>query len=135
MFYVNKANPFHSFQDGDFVEPWTTNLTAFDTANYTLPDDIKKDNQVYNYNDNRAPVLSDSQVGNMSADGHDYRVDFGWIVEQGYHWVIADISDVLSRQLESQGKRNVSRLIADGESVNDRTRTGWYRRHARDLGV
>ncbi|KAJ4986773.1 hypothetical protein SVAN01_07700 [Stagonosporopsis vannaccii] len=123
------------FQDGDLVEPWTTNLTAFDTANYTLPDDIKTNNSVYSFNDNRAPVLADAQVGNASADGRDWRVDFGWIVQQGHHWVIADIVDVLSEGLEAEGKRNVGRLVRDGEKVKDRASTGWYRRHARDMWV
>lgn len=124
-----------SFLDGDFVEPWTTPLTAFPTANYSLPRDIKTNNSVFSFNDNRAPVLADAQVGNASADGHDWRVDFGWIVEQGHHWVIADISDVLSKGLAEEGKRNLGRLVRDGEVVRSRAGTGWYRRHARDLGV
>lgn len=83
------------------------------------------------FQENKAPALLDSLVGNKSLDGHDYRSDFDWIVKQGFQWVITDIADVWDAELRAQGKRNTSYLLNGSE--NDRT-NGWYRRrHAREF--
>ena len=108
-----------------------SNLTNFDTANYTLPDDIRVNNTVYVFQDDRAPVLLDSLVGEDSHDGHDYRSDLHWIFSQDYNWVIADAPDILAALLEQEGKRNITYMLEDGRSAKDGTSNGWYRRHVR----
>lgn len=91
-------------------------------------------NSNFVFQDNKAPVLLDSLVGNASTDGHDYRSNFGWILEQRYNWIITDTADEWHVRLRSEGKRNVSWMIADGQDVVDGAALGWYRRrHARDL--
>ncbi|EKG10118.1 Glycerophosphoryl diester phosphodiesterase [Macrophomina phaseolina MS6] len=121
------------FAIGDFADPFTSNLTFFDTANYTLPDDIRTNNSVFVYRDNAAPVLLDTLANDKF---HDSRSDFAWIIDQGYHWVITDTADEWHHRLKDQGKRNLSSLVADGQELVDPTwGSGWYkaRRHARDL--
>lgn len=123
-----------SYAIGDLVDSITSPLSAFDTANYTLPDDIRANNSAYVFQEGRAPALLDSLVGDDSVDGHDYRSDLNWIVEEsGFSWVIADAADVLAELLEKDGKRNVEYLLADGESAKDGGSNGWYRRHVRDF--
>lgn len=111
-----------------------TNVDSFNTANYSLPADLHVNNSVYSFNDGATPVLLDSLVGNASTDGHDYRSDFDWILQQGYDWVITDTADLWDSRLSAHGKTNVSRMIQDGKDVVDGRAQGWYkRRHARDL--
>lgn len=107
---------------------------SYDTANYTLPADIRTNNSVFTFSDNRAPRLLDSNLSpEESADGHDYRSDLGWIFEQDYNWIIADTPDVIAAQLASQGKRNLQYLVADGEEVvQGNNATGYYRRSERN---
>lgn len=88
---------------------------------------------MYTFSDGEAPILLDSLVGNASVDGHDYRSDFAWILQQGYDWVITDTADLWHHRLAAQGKRNISWMIQDGQEVVDGPALGWYRRHARDL--
>ncbi|KAF4851204.1 hypothetical protein CGCSCA4_v003596 [Colletotrichum siamense] len=95
---------------GDLVDFITSDLTRFDTANYTIPDDIHTNNSVFVFQENKAPALLDSLVGNKSLDGHDYRSDFDWIIKQGFQWVITDIADVWDAELRAQGKRNTTEL-------------------------
>lgn len=91
-------------------------------------------NSAFTFQDNKAPVLLDSLVGNASVDGHDYRSDSGGILQQEYNWVITDTADEWHERLQSGGKRNLSRMIADGQQVVDGVAKGWYRRrHARDM--
>lgn len=91
-------------------------------------------NSGFVFQDGKAPVFLDSLVGNASVDGHDYRSDFSWILEQDYNWVIADTADEWHERLQREGKRNLSWMIADGQHVVDGAKKGWYRRrHARDL--
>lgn len=87
---------------------------------------------VWVYRELAAPVLLDSTVGNQSADGHDWRSDFDWILEQGNSWIIADVPDYLSSLLKQQGLRNVQHFIADGEIAVDGRKNEYYKRHARD---
>jgi len=111
-----------------------TRALSFDTANYSLPQDLHVNNSAFQFQNSKAPVLLDSLVGNASVDGHDYRSDFGWIMQQGYNWVIADTADEWHVRLQAEGKRNLSWMIADGQQVVDGASKGWYRRkHARDL--
>ncbi|TKA73468.1 hypothetical protein B0A55_05956 [Friedmanniomyces simplex] len=123
------------FAPGDFTYPNMDNLTFFDTANYSLPADLSVNNSVFTFKQNKAPMLLDAQVGDGSSDGHDYRSDFHWILEQGYEWIITDTADEWHSRLQRQGLRNISRLIADGERVVDGAvaRT-WYRRFVREVG-
>ncbi|OQE17438.1 hypothetical protein PENFLA_c024G04869 [Penicillium flavigenum] len=126
------------FAIGDFVDPITSPRTFFDTANYTLPDNIRVNNSAFSYSEDKAPQLIDSKVGNYSVDGHDYRSDFAWIVDSGYNWVITDTADDWQARLAEQGKRNINHFLADGkESANPTLSSGWYRRHVRDfpLGI
>ncbi|KAK1060094.1 hypothetical protein LTR74_012113 [Friedmanniomyces endolithicus] len=129
----DKSSPIRTagtfFAGGDFTFPNTDKLTFFDTANYSLPTDLHVNNTLYTYVENKAPMLLDAQVGNSSSDGHDYRSDFNWIIEQEYQWVITDTADEWHSRLEKQGLRNVSRLIADGRTVVDGTvAKTWYKR-------
>lgn len=80
-----------------------------------------------------APVLLDSVVGNKSLDGHDYRSDFKWLLEQGFQWVITDAADVWDAKLRAQGKRNTHHLLAEGAAQVDGVANGWYRRHVRQF--
>lgn len=104
---------------------------GFDTANYTLPDDIRVNNTVYVFEENAAPRLLDDVDAPYTVDGHDYRSDFDWILRQGYNWVITDTADVWASELSKQGKRNVEYFMSDavGGSKN-----GWYRKHTKDFG-
>lgn len=74
---------------------------------------------VYIFQQDRAPELLDTLAGGASADGHDYRSDFSWILQQGYNWIITDTADQWHERLQLEGKRNLSRLIADGHRVVD----------------
>lgn len=122
------------FAIGDFVDPISSGLTFFDTANFSLPQDERVNNSVYTYQENRPPVIQDTLVGNSSVDGHDYRSDFDWILRQGFDWVITDTADDWHGRLQAQGKRNLTYFLAEGNSLVDETLAGgWYRRHARDL--
>lgn len=113
------------FAIGDLVEPISTSF--YDTANYSLPADERVHGSTYGFQDNRAPVLLDSRVGNTSSDGHDYRSDFNWILQQGFNWVIADTPDLWHQRLGAQGKRNISCMIADGkQAVEPPLARGWY---------
>ncbi|KIX08191.1 uncharacterized protein Z518_02847 [Rhinocladiella mackenziei CBS 650.93] len=127
---------------GDFVTPTTARRTFFDTANYTLPADERVNNSVFVFRENRAPVLLDSIVGNMSTDGHDYRSNFDWILKTGFDWVITDTPDEWDVRLRGQGKRNIKHMLADGQKEADQALvSSWYknkkrnsdRRHARDF--
>lgn len=141
----NDASEDDSFQTsgifyaaGDFVDPITSPRTYFDTANYTLPDDIRVNNSAFAYQDSEAPKLYDYLVSESeSPDGHDWRTDFGWIIDSKFDWVIADNTDGLAAMLGAEGKRNIRHLIADGEDAADeQLATGWYkkaRRHARQF--
>ncbi|KAK5744546.1 hypothetical protein LTR17_001940 [Elasticomyces elasticus] len=130
---IRTAGTFYA--PGDFTYPNTNSITFFDTANYSLPADLQVNNSVYTFSENSAPTLIDAQVGNKSTDGHDYRTDFNWIIEQGYEWVITDTADDWHSRLEQQGLRNISHLIADGQAVVDGALAKtWYKRHARDFG-
>jgi hypothetical protein len=113
-----------------------TSSHSYDTANYTLPEDIRTNNSVFTFGDNRAPRLLDSQVTpEESADGHDYRSDLAWIIENDYDWIIADVPDVIAAQFALEGKRNLEYMIADSEEVvaGEKSR-GWYRRSLRGSG-
>jgi hypothetical protein len=112
-------------------------ISSFSTANYSLPDDLRVNNTVYIFQEDKAPVLLDSIVGNKSVDGHDYRSNFAWILESGFDWVITDTPDEWDRRLREQGKRNIEYLLADGRNTADQSlASGWYkRRHARDLSA
>ncbi|ETN42698.1 uncharacterized protein HMPREF1541_01856 [Cyphellophora europaea CBS 101466] len=126
------------FAIGDFVDPITSPRTYFDTANYTLPDDIRTNNSAFSYQDGRAPRLYDAMVSeDESPDGHDYRTDFGWIIGNAFDWVIADATDELAAMLAMDGKRNVQHLLAKGEAAADeQLALGWYkkaRRRAREF--
>ncbi|KAK1594240.1 PLC-like phosphodiesterase [Colletotrichum navitas] len=119
------------YAPGDFVDFITSNLTRFDTANYSIPADIRKSNSAFKFQENMAPALYDSVVGNKSLDGHDHRSDFDWIMKQGFQWVIADTADLWDAQLRAEGRRNISYMLA-GKEV-DGVSNGWYRRHTRDF--
>ncbi|KAK0276547.1 hypothetical protein LTR91_004017 [Friedmanniomyces endolithicus] len=113
----------------DESSPIRTAGTFFDTANFSLPADLHVNNTLYTYVEGKAPMLLDAQVGNSSSDGHDYRSDFNWIIEQGYQWIITDTADEWHSRLERQGMRNVSRLIADERTVVDGALAKtWYKR-------
>jgi hypothetical protein len=101
----------------------------FDRANYTFPDEEHRNNSVYTYQDNKAPRLVDSLLGEgISVDGHNYRSDFNWIIEQGYDWVITDTPDLWATRLEKQDRRNITWMLADGEKVaNETLAGGWYK--------
>jgi hypothetical protein len=88
---------------------------------------------VHSFQENQAPKLLDSLVRNKSVDGHDYRSDFNRILEQGFNWVITDTPDYWAAQLEKEGKRNVSRFLADGKVVRNGSDMGWYKRHVREF--
>ncbi|KAK3114702.1 hypothetical protein LTR53_006713 [Teratosphaeriaceae sp. CCFEE 6253] len=131
-FTVRSAGTFYA--PGDFTYPNTANITFFDTANYSLPADLRVNNSDFTFSEGSAPMLLDAQVGNKSSDGHDYRSDFHWIIEQGYDWIITDTADDWRARLDAQGLRNISRMIADGDRVVDgEIAMGWYKRHARDF--
>ncbi|KAK1225990.1 hypothetical protein PQX77_000677 [Marasmius sp. AFHP31] len=116
------------FAAGDFFIP-PSNLTFFDIGNFSFPEDLRRNNSVYVFQEDSTPVLLDSLVGNFSVDGHDYRTDFNWIVEQGYKWIITDTADEWDARLKKQGRRNISYMIADGEKpVDEELSRGWYRR-------
>lgn len=68
--------------------------------------------------------------GKYSVNGHDYRSDFGWIMDSGFDWVITDTADVWAEALAKQGKRNVQYYLADNSTG---VKTGYYRRHVRDF--
>ncbi|KAF2440406.1 PLC-like phosphodiesterase [Karstenula rhodostoma CBS 690.94] len=115
------------YAPGDIFAPGPVD---FDRANYTFPDDEHRNNSVYTFQDNKAPRLMDSLLTEgVSIDGHDYRSDFDWIVEQGYDWVITDTPDMWAKRLEKQGRRNITRMLADGKDVANGTLVGgWYKR-------
>jgi hypothetical protein len=46
-------------------------------------------------------------------------------LEQGFSWVITDTADVWHERLQSEGKRNLTRMLADGVEEVPRTR-GYY---------
>lgn len=119
---------------GDFVVPTTSHRTFFNTANYSLPQDIGVNNSVFVYQENKAPVVLDTIVGNASTDGHDYRSDFEWILRQGFDWVITDTPDEWDVRLRKGGRRNIKYLLQDGKEEADQALVGgWYkRRHVRD---
>jgi hypothetical protein len=109
---------------------------SFDTGTFSLPADIRRNNSVYVFQENKPPVLLDSKVKNYSVDGHDYRSDFNWIMEQGYNWVISETVDVWDVLLRKQGKRNIRHMIADGQTVADESGSnGWYKRHVKGFRI
>lgn len=91
------------------------------------------DNSVYVYEEDHAPVLLDSKVGNGSIDGHDYRTDFNWILNQGFQWIITDTPDLWHARLELQGLRNIEPMTAEGEQVVNGAKMGWYRQIRRNM--
>lgn len=123
----NSAGTFYA--PGDIFAPRTVD---FDRANFTFPGDEHRNDSVYTFQDNKAPRLLDSLLGaNVSVDGHDYRSDFNWIIEQGYDWIITDTPDLWAQRLEKQGKRNISHMLADGkEPANPKLEAGWYKRRS-----
>ena len=111
-----------------------TLIYSFDTANFSLPADLHANNSVYIFVQDKAPKLLDILAGNNSVDGHDYRSDFSWILQQGYSWIITDTADQWHQRLQCEGKRNLSRMIADGETEADGVAEhGRLRTHARDM--
>ncbi|PNS20956.1 hypothetical protein CAC42_2887 [Sphaceloma murrayae] len=117
------------FPGGDFIAPISSGRTFWDTSNYSLPEDARKNNSVFVFEENSKPQLLDWLTGELSFDGHDYRQDFNWLMEQGYNWVIADNADSWSESLSKQGKRNVSWMIMDGKkAIPDGVGRGWYQR-------
>lgn len=109
-------------------------LSSFDIAYFSLPADLHVNGSVYIFQQDKAPKLLDTLVGNASADGHDYRSDFSWILQQGYNWIITDTADQWHERLELEGKRNLSRLIADGHRRMDGVaKQGRPRNHAQNL--
>jgi len=123
----------YSYAPGDFTTPTLSNITSYSTGNFTLPQDIRTNNSVYVFQENQEPALLDLLVGNKSVDGHDWRSNFSWIMEQGFDWVITDTPDFWATELESQGKRNMGRLLKEGATWRDGRANQWYRRHARDV--
>ncbi|EUC30370.1 hypothetical protein COCCADRAFT_28717 [Bipolaris zeicola 26-R-13] len=115
------------YAPGDIFAPESIDV---DRANYTFPDNEHRNNSVYTFKDNKAPRLMDSLLGKgVSVDGHDYRSDFNWIMEQGYNWIIADTPDLWAKRLEKQGKRNITWMLADGMRAANKTLAGgWYKR-------
>jgi len=89
---------------------------------------------VYIFQQDKAPKLLDTLADVASIDGHDYRSDFSWILQQGYNWIITDTADQWHVRLQLEGKRNLSRLIADGREelggVANRVR---LRNHAQNI--
>jgi hypothetical protein len=111
-----------------------TCVSSFDTANYSLPADLHVNGSVYIFQQDKAPKLLDSLAASISVDGHDYRSDFSWILQRGYNWIIADTADQWHQRLQREGKRNISRMIADGHREIDGVAThGRPRKHARDM--
>lgn len=89
---------------------------------------------VYIFGQDKAPFLLDTYASTVSADGHDYRSDFSWILQQGYKWIITDTADQWHKRLQREGKRNLSRMIADGHrEVDGVAKHGRQRRRARDV--
>ncbi len=121
------------YSPGEFVTPISSKF--FDTANYSLPADLRVNNSVYVYQENAAPQLIDRIAGNSTVDGHDHRSDFSWILSTGYDWIITDTPDDWDVRLKAQGRRNLKYMLADGKDEPDqKLASGWYkRRHARDL--
>ena len=119
------------YAPGDIFAPETID---FDRANYTFPDDEHRNNSVYTFQDNKAPRLMDSLLGEgFSVDGHEYRSDFNWIMEQGYNWIITDTPDLWAKRLERQGQRNITWMLADGiGAANKILAGGWYKRGDKD---
>lgn len=103
-------------------------MISFDTGSFSLPEDIHANNSVYTFQDNELPALLDDQVEDYSVDGHDYRSDFNWLMEQGFNWIITDTPDVWNVRLKEQGKRNIQYMIADGEAAVEGREKGWYKR-------
>ncbi|EGP88574.1 uncharacterized protein MYCGRDRAFT_40275 [Zymoseptoria tritici IPO323] len=112
-----------SFAIGDLVQPIST--AFYDTANFSLPADERVNGSVFQYSENHAPVLLDIFAGNATSDGRDHRSDFDWILQQGNTWVIADTADLWHARLQAEGKRNLTRMLADGKSLPEPGR-GWY---------
>jgi hypothetical protein len=120
------------FAPGDIVAPlFNTSFSWYNMSNYSVSAP-----GIYGFQDNKPPNLIDASEGvqKYSVDGHDYRSDFSWILEHGYHWVISDATDVWDQRLRAEGRRNVGRLVRDGQRlVDEKLDRGYYRRHARDL--
>lgn len=113
---VKTAGTFYS--PGDIFPP---SEIDFHRTNYTFPDDVHRNNSGYTFQNNRAPVLYDSILpAGASVDGHDYRVDFNWIIEQGLDWIITDTANLWAQRLEKQGRRNITWMLADGKEVANR---------------
>ena len=111
-----------------------TCIPSFDTANYSLPADLHVSGSVYIFQQDKAPKLLDSLAASVSADGHDYRSDFSWILQQAYNWIITDTADQWHQRLQREGKRNISRMIEDGQrEVDGVAKHGRPRKHARDM--
>jgi hypothetical protein len=111
-----------------------TCIYSFDTANYSLPADLHVNDSVYIFQQGKAPKLLDSLAASVSADGHDYRSDFSWILQQYYNWIITDTADQWHQRLQREGKRNISQMIADGErEVDSVAKHRRLRKHARDM--
>lgn len=70
-------------------------------------------NSVYIFQQDEAPKLLDTLAGGVSFDGHDYRSDFSWILQQGYNWIITDTAEQWHERLQVEGKRNLNHLIAN----------------------
>ncbi|KAJ9645524.1 hypothetical protein H2204_001104 [Knufia peltigerae] len=121
------------YAPGDLVMPISEKF--FDTANYSLPEDLSVNGSVFVYQDNQAPKLLDNIVGNSSVDGRDHRSDFGWILSTGFDWIITDTPDEWASRLQSQGRRNIKYMIVDGKVETDvKLASGWFKkRHARDI--
>lgn len=89
---------------------------------------------VYVFEKDSAPKLLDSLAGGISIDGHDYRSDFSWILQQGYNWIITDTADQWHQRLQREGKRNLSWMIADGQkALGSVVKQGRTRKHAKDM--
>ena len=80
--------------------------------------DMHVNGSVYIFWQDAPPKLLDS-LASTSIDGHDYRSDFGWILRQGYSWIIAETADQWHQRLQREGKRNLSRMIAHEPSISD----------------
>ena len=119
------------FAIGDLVNPITLRRTFFDIANFSLPAEIRRNNSVFTFQENRAPALQDSIVGNASVDGHDYRSDMAWILDDnGYDWIITDTPDEWDVRLRGQGRRNIGYMLQDGQKdrFDQEALNGWYKR-------
>ena len=110
-------------------------MSSFDTANYSLPEDLLVNGSVYIFRQDKAPILLDTFAGSVSADGHDYRSDFSWILQQGYKWIITDTADQWHKRLQREGKRNLSRMIADGHREVDGRGQAWTSKKTRERRV